>query len=247
MGLLTRGGNLLGDLGRQVPAGSTRDRLINSLAGGIEGTQNLLAGKYGQAVQKALTPTKTAQYAPLAYGLIGAGGSVVGNAMSGEEKDPGRILAEAAGAGALGALAGRFIGERGASSQLGQANYLDVAEGYGEKAMPYITRAAKASEAGATSTAQAAAQKAAAYGNKILEATQKQEQLLMDNQIRQGATMLAMPAIAGLGGMVGGGIANAGGMVGIPGLQQQAPMDPESYGSSNSMGARYKTPTMQYV
>jgi hypothetical protein len=167
--------------------------------------------------------------------------------MSGEEKDPGRILAEAAGAGALGALAGRFIGERGASSQLGQANYLDVAEGYGEKAMPYITRAAKASEAGATSTAQAAAQKAAAYGNKILEATQKQEQLLMDNQIRQGATMLAMPAIAGLGGMVGGGIANAGGMVGIPGLQQQAPMDPESYGSSNSMGARYKTPTMQYV
>jgi hypothetical protein len=56
MGLLTRGGNLLGDLGRQVPAGSTRDRLINSLAGGIEGTQNLLAGKYGQAVQKALSP-----------------------------------------------------------------------------------------------------------------------------------------------------------------------------------------------
>ena len=51
----------------------------------------------------------------------------------------------------------------------------------------------------------------------------------------------------GLGGLAGGGVANVGQMVGIPGLQQQAPMDPESYGSSNSMGARYKQPTMQYV
>lgn len=51
----------------------------------------------------------------------------------------------------------------------------------------------------------------------------------------------------GLGGLLGGGVANTGDLVGIPGLQQAAPMDPEAYGSSNSMGARYKTPTMQYV
>ena len=51
----------------------------------------------------------------------------------------------------------------------------------------------------------------------------------------------------GLGGLYGGGVSNVGQLVGIPGLQQQAPMDPESYGSSNSMGARYKQPTMQYV
>ena len=62
------------------------------------------------------------------------------------------------------------------------------------------------------------------------------------------ATMVAAGLGAGgLGGLAGGGVANVGQMVGIPGLQQQAPMDPESYGSSNSMGARYKTPTMQYV
>lgn len=62
------------------------------------------------------------------------------------------------------------------------------------------------------------------------------------------ATMLAAGLGAGgLGGLAGGGVANVGQMVGIPGLQQQAPMDPESYGSSNSMGARYKQPTMQYV
>ena len=247
MGLLTRGGNLLSDLGRKVPAGSTRDRVINSLAGGIEGTQNLLAGKYGQAVQKALSPTKTAQYAPLAYGLIGAGGSVVGNAISGEEKDPGRILAEAAGAGAAGALAGRFIGEGARLRQLGQANYLDIAEGYGEKAMPYLTRATKAAEAGATSTAQAAAQKANAYGEAILEAGRQKDQRAMINRITSGAAMAAMPGIAGLGGMVGGGVANAGQMVGIPGFQQNVIYDPERYGSSNSMAALDKTPTLQYV
>ena len=247
MGLLTRGGNLLSDLGRQVPAGSTRDRLINSLAGGIEGTQNLLAGKYGQAVTKALSSTNTAAYAPLAYGLIGAGGSVVGNAISGEEKDPGRILAEAAGAGGLGALAGRYIGKRGAASQLGQANYLDVAEGYGEKAMPYVTRAAMASEAGASSTAQAAAQQAAAYGNKILEAKGKQDQLLAENRLRQGATMLAMPAIAGLGGMMGGQVSDVGSAIGFTGPLPETPIDPERPGSSNTLAARNMQPTMQYV
>ncbi len=51
----------------------------------------------------------------------------------------------------------------------------------------------------------------------------------------------------GLGGLVGGGVANAGNLVGIPGLQQGGPVDPESYGSSNSPGARYKAPTMQYM
>lgn len=51
----------------------------------------------------------------------------------------------------------------------------------------------------------------------------------------------------GLGGLVGGGVSNVGDLAGIPGLQQNMPIDPESYGSSNSPGARYKAPTMQYV
>jgi hypothetical protein len=50
----------------------------------------------------------------------------------------------------------------------------------------------------------------------------------------------------GLGGLYGGGVANVGQLVGIPGLQQQAPMDPERPGSSNTMGARNMQPTMQY-
>jgi len=35
--------------------------------------------------------------------------------------------------------------------------------------------------------------------------------------------------------------------LGVPGFQQQQIKDPEAYGSSNSPGARYKTPTMQYL
>jgi hypothetical protein len=33
----------------------------------------------------------------------------------------------------------------------------------------------------------------------------------------------------------------------VPGFQQDTGVDPESYGSSNSTGARYKVPTLQYV
>jgi hypothetical protein len=51
-------------------------------------------------------------------------------------------------------------------------------------------------------------------------------------------------ALAGLGGVAAGGGLEA---MGVPGFQQNVPIDPEAYGSSNSAGARYKAPTMQYV
>jgi len=50
-------------------------------------------------------------------------------------------------------------------------------------------------------------------------------------------------ALAGLGGVAAGAVP---GYLGVPGFQQGV-VDPESYGSSNSPGARYKAPTMQYV
>ena len=56
-----------------------------------------------------------------------------------------------------------------------------------------------------------------------------------------------VPGAAALAGLGGAGLGAGLESMGMPGFQQQAPMDPESYGSSNSMGARYKTPTMQYV
>lgn len=51
-------------------------------------------------------------------------------------------------------------------------------------------------------------------------------------------------ALAGLGGLAaGGGL----GEMSIPGFQQQQYVDPESYGSSNTRGARAATTTLQYM
>ena len=61
----------------------------------------------------------------------------------------------------------------------------------------------------------------------------------------EGATNIAVPAAAGIGGAALGGATLQGlGQVFLP---QEELVDPESYGSSNSPGARYKAPTMQYV
>ena len=61
---------------------------------------------------------------------------------------------------------------------------------------------------------------------------------------RRASAPLSSVAYGGLGGLVGGGVANAAGMVGIPGMQSNY-VDPESYGSSNSQMARpmYKQTT----
>jgi len=243
MGLLTRSASLLDDIGRQVPAGSRRARAIDALAGGVEGTQNLLAGKYAQAIQGALSPANTAQYAPLAYGLIGAGGSVAGNVMSGEDKDPGRILAEATGAGLLGAGAGHVIGKIGGMRQAYLPQHAAKMQELEARAIPYANRATKAGQAGARSTQAAAQQKLAGIVGNMAE---EEADLNVGTRLARGYQALGMGAVplaAGLGGMVGGGISNAASVVGIPGFQQNTPIDPEKYGSSNAPGARYKQTT----
>lgn len=247
MGLLTRAGNLIGDIGRSVPAGSKRDRVLGALAGGVEGTQNLLAGKYAQDLQNALSPANTAQYAPLAYGLIGAGGSVAGNMLSGEEKDPGRILAEAAGAGALSALAGRTIGGIGELRQAYIPGYKAEMQGLNDTVAQYQKRANLAGQAGAASTQAAARQRVADTVNALAAKEKEFNTATRVGRAYQGLHMAAVPALAGLGGMVGGGVSNLAQSVGIPGFNQDVIMDPESPGSSNTMGARLSTPTLRYV
>jgi hypothetical protein len=99
-----------------------------------------------------------------------------------------------------------------------------------------------------------------AFGHRIPQASARTMELLQQNPNLQdprafsaakrgaeaGVAAMALGA-GGLGGLVGGGVSNVGDLAGIPGLQQNMPIDPESYGSSNSPGARYKAPTMQYV
>ncbi len=246
MGILTRGANLLSDARAAVPKGSTRERLFNALEGGLDKTQDLLAGKYLGKLPEYLSPTKTTQYAPLAYGLIGAGGSVAGNLLGEEEKDPGRILLEAAGAGGLGALVGSRIGALGQSSNIARANFQDIAQGYGEAALPYLNRGVKAAEAGATSTARAALDKATEYGNQIMAAQQKALSAVEGNRVKQGLYMAGLPVVAGLGGLVGGGTASLAQMAGVPGFVQQPVLDPEDpYVSQNPRGLGMTT--MQYV
>jgi len=58
---------------------------------------------------------------------------------------------------------------------------------------------------------------------------------------------IAAPAAAGAAGLGGIALGAIPESMGVPGFQQGGPVDPESYGSSNSAGARYKTPTLQYM
>ena len=247
MGLLTRAGNIIGDIGRQVPQGSKRDRLIGALAGGVEGTQNLLAGKYAQDLQQALSPANTAQYAPLAYGLIGAGGSVAGNVLSDEQKDPGRILAEAAGAGALGALGGRVIGGAGAKLQKARATQAPVMSAYEQAATEYLNRARMAGQAGARQTGLAAQGRAADIIGNMAAGEAAMNKMAANTRGRQGLYMAALPALAGLGGMAGGGVSDLAQVAGVPGFNQNVITDPELVGSSNTQMARASTPTLRYL
>lgn len=62
-------------------------------------------------------------------------------------------------------------------------------------------------------------------------------------KIANRATAVGQVGLGVLGGLgAGQGLYTIGNAL-IP----QQPLDPESYGSSNSEGARYKAPTMQYV
>jgi hypothetical protein len=72
------------------------------------------------------------------------------------------------------------------------------------------------------------------------------QSLMSDPQVARGLGMttaaVTIPAAAlaaGLGGVAAGKVPGA---FGIPGF-----VDPESYGSSNSPGARYKQTTMNYI
>jgi hypothetical protein len=249
MGMLSRGAAYVSEARGAVPQGSKRDRLLGAIEGGLNKT-DLLAGKYLGKLPNSLSPSNSAQYAPLAYGLISAGGSVAGNLMGGEDKDPGRILLEAAGAATLGGLVGSGIQSRAKSSQLTRANVQDITDKYGEAALPYIKRGTEAAKAGATSTAKAAFDKAVEYGDKTLKAQKYAQSKVDANRLAQGLYMGALPALAGLGGLLGGGVSNVVQMTGIPGFQQGMAIDPESPGSSNTASAKYGvTPyaSTQYV
>lgn len=176
----------------------------------------MIAGKYAKLMQSPAT-------AMTIGGLGAAGVSLASN--QGEGKSYGRQALEALGAGALGAGVGRLlptvsrIAAENAANQRGRfaqglqtegSNVREVARGLYERGVhpQEIVDAANAT-IGAN---QAATNTAAAVGGLGLA--------------------------TGLGGQIGGGVANLGNMAGLA-------IDPESPGSSNTQGSRMSMQTQQ--
>lgn len=193
-----------------------------------------IAGRYmGDIARKAaMNPYASAA----GLGGLAAGAATLGNIVSGEaaEEGPGRLALEALGAGALGAAVGARI-----PAQLAQLRGMRKAGAQGLENQGAGKRAVYDPATQTASTTVGVNPQM----NDLREAYRATSKGM--NQFALGAGGVGLLASGGLGGMLGGGAANLGNLVGIQGLEQQA-MDPESYGSSNTNLARYSVPTMQY-
>lgn len=210
-----------------------------------------LAGKYANQISR--NPAASA----VAGGLGAAGLATLGNVVSGEaaEEGPGRLGLEALGAGALGATFGSQIpGYRGKAIKAMRDLGTTVMSNKGTAAhRATMSKADVAAAEGARDYMRAAVQ----GGADPEETRQMFKNRLRTTQglINTAGIPLGLTAAGAAGGMLGGGVASLGQLVGIPGLTQdqamqlaaQQALDPESYGSSNSPGARYKAPTTQYM
>lgn len=171
-----------------------------------------LAGRFLNAVSSS--PLQSAA----AGGLATAGLSVGGNLASeeGREKGAARIALEALGAGALGA---------GVGSQIPKIKKEYSAQAIGDKAGQAVEGFYKA---GGQPTAEELQQikQAVNYAQKA------------GPYAAVGTSGLGLLSAGGLGGQIGGGVANLGNMAGLA-------IDPESPGSSNTQGSRMSMRTQQ--
>jgi len=197
----------------------------------------------GMKAAARTAPTKIAglgQARPLlAYGVPAVAGLAVGGALAAQGEDP--------GSAALGGIAGA-LGARGALGAARMAGKYapQIAQAVQERAiMPAgIAIADYAAGSRPGGIRQRIGNQAV---NKLLEAGVALES--PNYGLRTAAAAAGVPtatALAGLGGVAAGAIPGA---FGVPGFQQyqENVVDPEEYGSSNSAGARYKAPTLQYV
>jgi len=176
----------------------------------------------------------------LKYGVPIAAGLGTGAYALSQGEDIGSA-ALAAGAGALGGagglLAGRLAGKY--SPQLLEVIQEKAVVPVGNLVGDIGRNIPQGSTKRAGVVGKAADILAAAVGAAMNPAAQR--------TVGKAAAGLGVPLgalTAGLGGVALGAIP---GSLGVPGFVQDPSIDPESYGSSNSMGARYKEPTMQYM
>jgi hypothetical protein len=168
-----------------------------------------LAGRFLNAVSSS--PLQSA----VAGGLATAGLSVGGNLASeeGREKGAARIALEALGAGALGAGVGSQIPE--------------LLTGPGVvKTMKNMVPSERISNIPLSAKESQEMQRLKKGLNKV------------DPYLASPVSALGLLAAGGLGGQIGGGVANIGNMAGLA-------IDPESPGSSNTPGSRMSMQTQQ--
>lgn len=176
----------------------------------------------------------------LAYGVPIAAGLATGGYALSQGEDPGSALL-AAGAGGLGAYGGLQLAGRYAPELAAQAG----ARLKGEKASGLTKEQLLAAPINPGTIGEGKV--AQGPVNPSLNAPYEKGMGPTTRSYGKVAAAGLVPAAAltaGLGGVALGAIPGA---MGVPGFQQGMPLDPESYGSSNSPGARYKTPTMQYM
>jgi hypothetical protein len=176
----------------------------------------------------------------IAYGVPAAAGLAVGGALSAQGEDPGSAILGGLGAalgarGALGAgrLAGKYAPELLNAAQ--EKAVIPLGNIVGDIGRNLPEGANKRSQIVGKAADIIAAAEGATVGPKG-------QQLV--SRLTAGLGAPAAAGAAGLGGVALGAIPGA---LGVPGFVQGGAIDPESYGSSNSEGARYKAPTMQYV
>ena len=202
----------------------------------------------GRAAATKAAPVKIAglgQARPLlAYGVPAVAGLAVGGALAAQGEDP--------GSAALGGIAGA-LGARGALGAARMAGKYapQIAQAVQERAIRPAGIAIADYAAGARpgGIRQQVGNQAV---NKLLEAGVAFER--PNYGLKTAVAAAGVPtatALAGLGGIAAGAIPGA---LGVPGFTQEQAMqmqqnvvDPEEYGSSNSAGARYKAPTLQYL
>ena len=159
----------------------------------------MLAGKYGPLLGAA------------AGAALGAGGSLLGNAVDQEQGEgPLRLGMEALNAASLAAYPGFIAGLAPRARALLKQNADEM-----------IRSASKASRTGNATAAGAA---------RLIANQAKSRARSIPASLAVGGA-LGVPVAAGIGGLAGGGGSNIYNAIGIPGFQPG--INPESYGSSN--------------
>jgi hypothetical protein len=180
----------------------------------------------------------------LAYGVPAAAGLAVGGALAAQGEDPGSAVLGglAAGLGARGGLgaarlAGKYAPNLVAAAQ--EKAVIPLGNIVGDIGRKLPDTAQKRGQVVGKAADIIAAAEGATIGPKGRQ---------MVSKLAAGLGVPAGAAAAGLGGVALGAVPGA---MGIPGFQQQQYVDPESYGSSNTMGALATTDgsmtTMRYM